>query len=196
MAEAKFSLKEYAIDTLEIAYYNLLRTIETIKPETVNVQVNPDINPITWILGHVAAHMDSKFVTECQGNPLMGKYTWKEGSPYTTGQTKNTIQQGLPLSFKEIVDVFLQIGDITFSYLRKMDDSKFGYLHEKGTPVMKRIQRVSLHLMGHMGQIRIIRRNLNDPAPGFFVAGMTTTARNRIRQRFLAWWNQKKNAFA
>jgi hypothetical protein len=49
--------------------------------------------------------------------------------------------------------------------------------------------------MGHMGQIRIIRRALNDPAPGFFVTGMTVQARDRILKRFKTWWEKNQDSF-
>ncbi|MFX1318156.1 MAG: DinB family protein [Promethearchaeota archaeon] len=193
--KAKASLKEYTVETLEIAYYNFLRTIEGIKPETVSKQVNPNINPVIWIIGHVAAHMDQKFVAECLGEAFMGQWSWKEGSPFTIGQTKEIIQQGLPLTFKELVEDFLKVGEITFSYLRGLPEKKFGYLPATTTPTVNRIQRITLHIMGHMGQIRIIRKILNDPAPGFFVTGMTAPARNHIMKRFNAWWQKVQNTF-
>ncbi|MFX1562652.1 MAG: DinB family protein [Promethearchaeota archaeon] len=189
-------LKEYAIETFEIAFYNLLRTLEGVKPENVYRQVNSDINPIVWIVGHLAAHMDSKFVVEKQGKPLMGDYSWREGSPFTIGQSKETIEKGLPLTFKEVLDALLQIGEITFSYLHSLPEKMFGYHPGKTTSTMKRIQRVTLHIMGHMGQIRIIRRALLDPAPGFFVTGMSSSARDRILKRFNTWWNKSKSSFS
>jgi len=58
------SLKEFAIDVLETAYVNLLQTLWGIKPTIVDSQIDPEINPIIWIVGHCAAHMDRQFLLQ------------------------------------------------------------------------------------------------------------------------------------
>jgi hypothetical protein len=195
------SLKEFAIDVLETAYVNLLQTLWGIKPDVVEAQIDPEINPIIWIVGHCAAHMDGQFLLQAQGKSVMGECGWQKGSPFLTGSTKEDIAKGCPISFKEIVDGLLEIGDETFAYLQELPEEVFRYLPAEITTrskesVLTNVQRMALHFMGHMGQIRIIRRVLNNKARGYFVTGIEPTYRKQVKQRFIAWWNANKSEFA
>lgn len=201
----KRSLKEFAIDVLETAYVNLLQTLWGIKPDVVeaqiNPEINPEINPIIWIVGHCAAHMDGQFLLQAQGKSVMGECGWRKGSPFLTGSSKEDIVQGCLITFKEIVDGLLEIGDETFAYLQELPEEAFRYLPAKITTrskesVLTNIQRMALHFMGHMGQIRVIRRVLNNKGCGYFVTGIDPAYRKQVKQRFIDWWDANKPKFA
>lgn len=194
------SLKEFAIDVLETAFVNLLQTLWGIKPDVVEDQINPEINPIIWIVGHCAAHMDGQFLRQAQGTTVMGEVGWRTGSPFLTGSSKEDIVQGFSVSFKEIVNGLLEIGDQTFAYLQNLPEEEFRYLPAKTTTKSKEslltnIQRMALHFMGHIGQIRVIRRVLDNKARGYFVTGIDTAYRKQVKQRFIDWWDEHKSKF-
>lgn len=194
------SLKEFAIDVLETAYVNLLQTLWGIKPSVVEKQIDPEINPIIWIVGHCAAHMDGQFLLQAQGKSVMGECGWQKGSPFLTGSSKEDIAQGCPISFEEIIDGLLEIGDETFVYLQELPEEEFRYLPAKITTrgresVLTNIQRMALHFMGHMGQIRVIRRVLNNKARGYFVTGIERVYRKQVKHRFIDWWGANKSKF-
>ncbi|MFX0079726.1 MAG: hypothetical protein ACFE8O_10855, partial [Candidatus Hermodarchaeota archaeon] len=67
-------------------------------------QIDPEINPIIWIVGHCTAHMDGQFLLQAQGTSVMGEFGWRKESPFLTGRAKEDIAQGCRMSFKEIVD--------------------------------------------------------------------------------------------
>ncbi len=194
------NLKEYAIDLIEVAYYNLLQTIYMVRPDVVYVQISPEVNCIAWIVGHLAAHMDGRLVWGCQGVSVLGKYGWIKGSPFITGSSKEEFHQGVGVTFPELVGALMQIGEMTFSSLREMPEEQFRKLPAKlksksKETLMTLIQRMSLHFLGHIGQIRVIRRVLGNPARGYFVTGLDKAYRKKIHQRFKDWWEASNTTF-
>jgi hypothetical protein len=94
----------------------------------------------------------------------------------------------------------LEIGDQTFAYLQNLPEEEFRYLPAKTTTKSKESlltnsQRMALHFMGHMGQIRVIRRVFNNKARGYFVTGIDPTYRKQVKQRFIDWWDTNKSKF-
>jgi hypothetical protein len=179
----------------------MLQTLWGIKSEVVHEQISPEINPIIWIVGHCAAHMDGQFLLQAQGKSVMGECGWRKGSQFLTGSSKEDIAQGCPVSFKEIIDGLLEIGDETFFYLQNLPEEAFRHLPAKTTirskeSVLTNVQRMSLHFMGHMGQIRVIRRVLGNKARGYFVTGIDPTYRKEVKQRFIDWWEANKPKFS
>lgn len=187
------TLKEFAIDTLEIAYGNLLKSIQGIKSDEVFKQIHPEINTVGWIICHCAAHMHTIFVKRCQGKTILpGKFKF----------SIKRIRLISPFSFQELVDSFLQVADSTFSYLQDLTEEKFRTFPEKSIPkakhqetILELIQRVALHFVGHTGQIRFIRKELGNPAPGFFVAGITESSRKDLLEKWKQWWRKNRTTF-
>lgn len=112
--------------------------------------------------------MDGQFLLQAQGKSVLGECGWRKGSPLLTGSSKEDIARGCPITFKEMVDGLLQIGDETFAYLQELPEEAFRYLPGKITTqskesVLTNIQRMALHFMGHMcrfessGECLIIR---------------------------------------
>ena len=107
------NIKELSIDALEIAECNLLMSIKGIRPEDVNKQIFPDINPIAWIFGHCADHMDSVFGVWCQGERILNE---DYHTLFSYGAAKGTIKEELPIPFGKIVSNYLRISDKCFNF--------------------------------------------------------------------------------
>jgi len=187
------TLKEFSIDTLEIAFCNLLKSIQGIKPEEVFKQITPEINTVGSIIAHCAAHMNLVFIKKCQGKTILQKkikFSFK------------SLEKISPFSFKELVDSFLTVADSAFTYLEKLPEERFRYLPEKAVSkakyqetVLELIQRLALHFMGHMGQIRVIRKEFGNPAKGFFVAGISKSSRKNLLSEWKTWWEKSSTTF-
>jgi len=193
----KKSIKELAIETLAIAECNLLDALKSIRPEDVHQQIFPDINPIIWIFGHCAAHMDKVFGVWCQGTQVLME---SQQAFYRFGAVKEEIKAGLPASFRELVDAYLSISNSCFHYLNQLSEDEFhnvpsNYPEEpENESHFQLIQRISLHYMGHMGQILTIRRALGNPGPSF-VSGMFKEYREKQVTAWKEWWEANKVQF-
>jgi hypothetical protein len=55
------------------------------------------------------------------------------------------------------------------------------------------IQRISLHFLGHTGQIYLIKRELGKG--GYFVTGVKKKHRDASRIKWLNWWNANKDKY-
>ncbi|MCE7745650.1 MAG: DinB family protein [Candidatus Heimdallarchaeota archaeon] len=194
----KRNIKELSITLLEIADCNLLLSTINLENEQVLKQIKDDVNPIGWIFGHCASHMDFICGELCQG---YRKLSEKEGACYSFGVSKEEIEEGLPTSFKELIESYLEIRKDAFDYLNKLPEEKFRQVPEADAgkkskeSLMQAIQRVSLHFMGHMGQIVLLRRALGNPGFGF-VAGMTKENREKRIDQWMKWWEENKEKFS
>ncbi len=134
----------------------------------------------------------------CQG---YRKLSEEEGACYSFGVSKEEINEGLPTSFKELIESYLEIRKDAFDYLNKLPEEKFRQVPEADAgkksqeSLMQAIQRVSLHFMGHMGQIVLLRRALGNPGFGF-VAGMTKENREKRIDQWMKWWEENKEKFS
>ncbi|MHA2501225.1 MAG: hypothetical protein ACXAEL_16780 [Candidatus Hodarchaeales archaeon] len=61
------NLKTFAIETFEIAEWNVLKAIFRLKSRDLEKQITPNLNPIRWIIGHLTMHMDTIFNYLCLG---------------------------------------------------------------------------------------------------------------------------------
>ena len=61
------NLKTFAVETFEIAEWNVLKAIFRLKPEDFEKQITTKLNPIRWIIGHLTIHMDTIFNGLCLG---------------------------------------------------------------------------------------------------------------------------------
>lgn len=83
-------------------------------------------------------------------------------------------------------------------YLYKLPEEKFTDLPENNDEsntetVSESIQRISLHFLGHTGQIYLIKRELGKG--GYFVAGVKKKSRDASRIKWLNWWNVHKENY-
>ncbi|NHJ32448.1 MAG: DinB family protein [Asgard group archaeon] len=194
----KRNVKELSITLLEIADCNLLLSIINLEKEQVMKQIGDEVNPIAWIFGHCASHMDFICGELCQGYRRLSE---KEGACYSFGVSKEEINEGLPTSFMELVESYLLIRKDAFDYLYKLPEEKFRQVPEadagkkSNESLMQSIQRVALHYMGHMGQIILIRRAIGNPGIGF-VAGMAKENREKRIAQWIKWWKENKESFS
>ena len=157
------SLKEFALDTLETVICNFMVSLQGIEPENTTKQLSEDSNHIFWILGHCASHMDIVFGLQCQGKSLL---TEEQHKHFSYGIDKEIAHTKPEISYSDFMELFLKIIEITFDYLEKLPEEKFRELPKnlgeksQKESIFTAIQRVALHLMGHMGQITSIRRKL------------------------------------
>ena len=190
--------KELSIELLEIAECNLLLSIIGLEKEQVLKQIDEEVNPIGWIFGHCASHMDYIFGELCIGKRLL---TEEESKYYAYGVSKDKVKEGLPTSFKDLIESYLKIREDAFNYLKKLPEEKYREVPEADTEKqakesgMQAIQRVALHYMGHMGQIILIRRSIGNPGFGF-VAGMSKENREKRIAQWMKWWEENKEDFS
>ncbi|MHA2206297.1 MAG: DinB family protein [Candidatus Thorarchaeota archaeon] len=189
------SLKEFAIETLDIAEWNVIRSVMRLKPADFEYQITPKINPIRWIIGHLAWHMDYIFNYLCQGAYKLGK----EIRDYFTTGTDVLDKHVFPLSIKELVDSFLEISKTSLEYLYNLPDEKFNELPENNDrsnteTVSELLQRISLHFLGHTGQIYLVKKELGKG--GYFVTGVKKKQRVDSRLKWQKWWNENKESYS
>ena len=189
------NLKEFAIETMEIAEWNVIRAIMRLQPEHLEHQITPNLNPIRWIIGHLANQVDYYFNYLCQGK----RKASKEFSEYfATGAADVIKVRDFPLTNKEVIEIFLEYTSDMFEFLQSLPEEKFTQLPEyndKGNTeiITELIQRIALHFLGHTGQIQWIKKELGKG--GYFVTGVKKKQRDDSRIKWMNWWNENKDKF-
>ncbi|HUT79593.1 MAG TPA: DinB family protein [Candidatus Bathyarchaeia archaeon] len=189
--------KQMAIDLLDIAEKNLLLSIVGLKNEEVTKQIAPNINHILWIVGHLASHVDMVYCDSCMDNRIMNEDMTKY---FAYGVSKEQVTEKPPVSFGELIEIYLKISKKVFEYLDQLPEEKYMYVPEtsEGKEIKESIkntlERVSLHMMGHIGQIYLIRRHIENPGKGF-VAGIAKSGRQYILENWLKWWEENKKEY-
>jgi uncharacterized damage-inducible protein DinB len=186
--------KDYAIDTFELAQWNVLRAIMRLKPKDLEYQITPNINPIRWILGHLTWHMDHIFNRQCRGTSQLTK----EEREYFTSGAQGVVEREFPFSLMHLIETFLDVSESSFQYLRELPDEKLNEPPAKSETkdaetIYELLQRVSLHFLGHTGQIYLIKKELGKG--GYFVTGVRKKGREDSRKKWLKWWNENKDEF-
>ena len=171
-------MKEFAITTFEIAEWNLLKAIFRLKTEDLEKQIAPNLNPIRWAIGHLSIHMDNIFNGLCLGKR---KFDQDFRDYFVASPDKRKLEE-FPVSYMELIDNFLELSSITLNYLNNLPAEKFTelppYTFENNTEtIAESIQRISLHFLGHVGEIYQIRRFLSKG--GTFVMGINKQNRER-----------------
>ncbi len=189
------SLKEFASDTFDLAQWNVQRAILRLKPEDLMYQITHQTNPISWILGHLTWHMDLIFNRACQGKSQL---TPEEREPFTTGATRIDLNQ-FPLSMRDLIENFLKVSDSSLQFLRQIPDENINKLPDfnfggNTETVGELIQRISLHCLGHVGQIYIIKKELGKG--GYFVTGVKKNQREDSRIKWMKWWEDNKKNYS
>jgi hypothetical protein len=188
-------MKESTIDLLHIAESNLLYSFKDIRPEEVNKQAIPGTNTIGWILGHCFSHFHMVLSKTCQDIQILSEDATHY---YRYGTTKEEIASTESmLTFEELVDKYLEISAMSFAYLKNLDDTDFQRVifPEIEETLERSIQRISLHFLGHVGQIVLIRRFLGNPGSSF-VGGSHPNSRKMMRDEWDTWWNGSKSSFS
>ncbi len=138
--------------------------------------------------------MDYIFNYLCQGERRL---TQEVREYFTTG-TEVLGEREFPLSLKELIDTFLEISDTSFEYLQNLPEEKFHEIPEhniKGNTetVSELLQRISLHFLGHTGQMYLIKKELGKG--GYFVTGVKRKQREDSRVKWLRWWSDNKSKY-
>ncbi len=193
--------KEVALASLEIALHNLLLALRGLKPETAahHIAVREEGNSIRWIVAHLGQQLERHFLRWCQGISILSDEAMR---PYRFGISKADAKAG-EMPFRDAADYYLKVADATLRYLgdvppealRRVPEGSVGTGRPNTHTLLELIERNTLHLLGHAGQIFIIRRVLGDPAPGPFVTGMTAEERAKGRQEWNAWWAEHKGSY-
>lgn len=89
----EIDVKDVCIDLLEIADINFLTNLQGLKPEDVEVKAHSEINSIKTIVRHCVRQMDRTIET------------------YTNNRVMKDQKE---YSFKEIIDMYLQISQTFF----------------------------------------------------------------------------------
>ena len=188
------SLKKYAIDTLEIAQWNVLKAIFRLQPKDFEVEIKPNFNPINWIVGHLMNQMDYYFNYLCQGKRIVSEAFLQFYHPPKVDHEEIT---DFPISVKDLIDTFLEVSESSFNYLKNLPEDKFNELpkhNENNTEILSEIiQRVSLHFLGHTGQIIWIKKHLGKG--GAFVMGVKKKQRDDSKEKWLKWWSENKEKY-
>ncbi|NHJ48665.1 MAG: DinB family protein [Asgard group archaeon] len=186
--------KTYAIETFEIAQWNVLKAIFRLHPEDFTRSISPDFNDIRWMIGHLTNHMDSIFNYRCQGKRVLDK---KMIEFFSTGAAKAPDRGEFPLSIKKLIDFYLEISNSSIDYLTNLAEEKFDDLPDFGEnnteTIIEMLQRITLHLLGHVGQIYNIKRMIGKG--GYFVAGVKKKMREDSKAKWLKWWNDNKEKY-
>ncbi|MFX1284850.1 MAG: hypothetical protein ACFFB5_14410 [Promethearchaeota archaeon] len=188
------NLKTFAIETFEIAEWNVLKSIFRLKSKDFEVQIKPYFNPIRWIIGHLTMHMDTIFNHLCLGERKLSQ----EFRDYFNLGPEREKEKEFPISYRELIDTFLEFSQISLNYLYNLPEEKFTDLPEKNDEkntetVCELIQRISLHFLGHTGQIYMIKRELGKG--GYFVTGVKKDNRDTSRIKWIKWWNANKDNY-
>ena len=116
---------------------------------------------------------------------------------YRYGTTKEEILgEGHPITFADLVNGYLAVSKAFFEFLRELQDEELyvDFPGEPGEDLLQTVFRVSLHFMGHAGQIVLIRQALGNPGPSF-VSGITKRARERYMKEWHNWWKNNRTHF-
>ena len=193
--------KEVALASFDIALHNVLLALRGLKPETAmhHIAVREEANSIRWIVAHLGQQVERHFLRWCQGTSVLADETMR---PYQFGASKAAVKAA-PLSFRAAAEYYLEVADATLRYLRdlppeglrRVPEGRVGSGRANPHTVLELVERNTLHLLGHAGQIFMIRRLLGDYGSGTFVMGMSTEEREKGRQEWDAWWAEHRGSY-
>ncbi len=183
--------KDLIISTFEITEINFLMSLKGLKPELVSKQFNKEVNHLAWIVGHCVSHIDSYLSIYTDEREL----TKEQRDYYAYGAVKEDIQE-YNFSYKELIDNYLLISEEFFEKLYDLPEEKF---YVKPFPdarenLYQYIQRITLHIMGHTGQIVLIRRILKNPFWSF-IGGVSEDEISELKNDWLQWWKENKDNY-
>ena len=116
-------MKDSTIDLLRIAESNLLYSFKDIKPKEVNKQIAPEVNTISWILGHCFTHLHMILIQTCQDTKMLNDDTIHY---FRYGTSKEEIERTeSKMTFEELVDKYLEMSAMSYTYLDTLDVADF-----------------------------------------------------------------------
>lgn len=185
--KSELNQKNQLISLLEIADINFLMSVKNVSPNHVSLQINDNINSIAQIFGHCARQMDN-YLSRFSGSLKIVPEKKKIHELLETGDC----------SFGKFVEVYLEIYDEFISYIKNVPYDKFNDPITKGEKLISIIQRISLHYMGHLGQITVIRKYLGNEVDGpySFVKAMSKPTRRKLRKEWLEWWSENCDQYS
>ncbi|MFW9919441.1 MAG: DinB family protein [Candidatus Thorarchaeota archaeon] len=190
----ELNVAQIGIASVEIAECNLLHSLMGLSSDQIYASASPMLNSIGWIFGHCAVHYHWVVNLTCQNTRF---YSEELCEYFRYGTTKDEISRiHPPLSFRNLLDTYLNMSDCNKEYLRGLEPSEF-YQAFAGNPsesLLETLYRMAYHYMGHMGQIVMLRRLLGNPGPSF-VDGITLSGRERIMKEWRQWWEENKLEF-
>ena len=174
------SLKSEILDIFEIAEINLLLSIKGLTRLEAEKSPDPSINSIHRIFTHCTKQLD-KYVS---------KYTSKLNLPETSLDL--ILESGF--SFGQSINAYLSISNEFKNRLGETNEVDLGSPLNSGEKLVSIIKRVSLHFCGHMGQISLIRKLLDNAVEGpySFIKAMSKPTRTKLRKEWDTWWEDNK----
>ncbi|NHJ38918.1 MAG: DinB family protein [Asgard group archaeon] len=200
MTEDRFdsrNIKEIAIDILDIAQLNLLNVLVGLNPNDVYLRIGKFSNNIDWIIGHCTGHIDFIMNQFYQKSPFM---TEEQKLFYAYNAPKELILQKPPQKFGVLLDLFIKITENFINLLLELTEDDFRKRPKNSPPtdlgetLFEIIQKISYHILGHVGQITLIR-NLIDKKGASFIAGIYPPYRENVREKCEKWWIENKEKF-
>ncbi|MFX1441738.1 MAG: hypothetical protein ACFFFD_15970 [Promethearchaeota archaeon] len=188
------NVKSITIGLLAASECNLLMSVKGLDAAIIYRQVRPELNHIGWVFGHCAVHFD--WVLSFMTNDAR-VFSEEVCHYFRSGTTKSEILAGgPPISFSDIMDRYLMVSESFFKALYEANETIFydDFPGETGENLFQTILRISLHFMGHAGQIVLIRQALANPGPSF-VSGVTEQRRKQIMADWHDWWASAKEKF-
>lgn len=184
-------LQQFTTTLVENASSCFLESFEGLSPDHVWAQIAPDANPIAWMVGHCACHLDALQSTAA-GTPRL----LRDVSPlFRTGTRISDVLPDLP-PFAHIVDGFLQAREQALQTLSSANpDQLVGSSDAPSETPLEMAKRVALHLSLHLGHILLIRKCLGVTSPRGFFPGLKPHHRQEAMQRWQTWWLANKSRF-
>jgi len=184
-------LPRFATTLVENASSCFLESFEGLSPEHVWAQIAPDANPIAWMVGHCACHLDALQSTTA-GTPRL----LRDVSPlFRTGTRISDVLPNLP-PFAYTVDGFLQRREQALRTLSSANpDQLIGSPDDPSETPLEMAKRVSLHLSLHLGHILLIRKCLGVTSPRGFFPGLKPQHRREALARWNQWWSANRDRF-
>lgn len=186
LGDKTMDTKDELVSLLEIAEINFLMSLKELKPELVNRKAVENINTISWIVGHCVLNFD-RFLSIYTNKQLL---TQEESEFY--GLIKDPVKD-CSVPFVRLIDYHLELTNKLFKIFEKLDVKEFDEIpHEQAKGKLADIMKsVSLHVMGHTGQIVLIRKLLANPFWSF-IQGVEKENRKELRKTWITWWEQNK----
>lgn len=105
-------LKTFAIETFEIAEWNVLKAIFRLKPKDLEKQISPNLNLIRWIIGHLTMHLDTIFNYLCPSRRELRP----DFIEYFTSGIEKEYKRNFPVFYKDLIETFLEFSESSITY--------------------------------------------------------------------------------
>ncbi|NHK29774.1 MAG: DinB family protein [Asgard group archaeon] len=191
------NIKEIAIDLLDIAQLNLLNVLIGLEPSNEKARISEYANNIDWIIGHCTGHIDFIMNQFYQRKSFM---TEEQIKYYGYNAPKELILLDPPQKFGELLDLFINITRDFISLIKGLSVEDFKRRPKNSPPtdlgetLFEIIQKIGYHILGHVGQITIIRSTIGNKGPDF-VSGIYPPYREKVRKKWNNWWIENKEKF-